>query len=129
MAKVFLDANIFIDLVENRKPIDRKLLYTHSIYLSPVSVHILTYLYKYRIPDKRLANIDRFFKVIPFNVDITIEALGGPTADFEDNVQLHSAAQAEADFFLTNDDKLLKMKFFGKTEIKPSVWQSEHKHL
>lgn len=121
MANVFLDANVFIDLVENRKPIDRKLLYTHSLYISPLSIHILTYLYKYRIPDKRLVNIDRFFKLIPFNVDITIEALEGPTGDLEDNIQLHSAAEAEADFFLTNDEGLLNMKFFGKTEIKESL--------
>lgn len=45
------------------------------------------------------------------------KALEGPTVDFEDNTQLHSAAEAECDYFLTNDEKLLKMKFFGKTRL------------
>ena len=117
MAKVFLDANIFISLVEKRKPIDTKLLYTHSLYLSPLSIHILTYLYKYRIPDERLADIHKFFRVVPFDLRLTVKALGGPTIDFEDNIQLHSAAEAECDIFLTEDAKLLRMKFFGKTRI------------
>lgn len=41
--------------------------------------------------------------------------------NLEDNIQLHSAAEAECDFFLTSDDKLLKIKFFGKTEIKSGL--------
>lgn len=117
MAKVFLDANVFINLVEKRKPVDRKLLYSHTLYLSPLSIHILTYLYKYKIPNERLTNIDRFFKLVPFNLEITNKALGGPTADFEDNVQLLSGAEAECDLFLTSDEKLLKMKFFGKAQM------------
>lgn len=121
MAKVFLDANVFIDLVEKRKPLDRKKLYVHSLYLSPLSVHILTYLYKYKVPDERLANIDIFFHLIPFGLELTIKALGGPTADFEDNIHLHSAAEAECDFFLTADAKLLALKFFGKTRISSTI--------
>lgn len=117
MGNVFLDANIFIDLVEKRKPIDRKLLYTHTLHLSPLSIHILSYLYKYQIPDERLTNVDKFFKLIPIDAGLTIKALGGPTTDFEDNIQLHSAAETECDFFLTSDRKLLNMKFFGKTRI------------
>lgn len=121
MAKVFLDTNVFIDLVEKRKSIDRKQLMAHELYLSPLSIHILTYLYKYHVPDERLASIDKFFKLIPFNTRLTIKALNGPTSDFEDNIQLNSAVEAECDFFLTNDDKLLKLKFFGKTEIKSDL--------
>lgn len=121
MAKIFLDANVFISLVEKRKPVDRKLLLIHDLYLSPLSIHILTYLYKYKIPDKRLANIDKFFKLIPFNLELTIKALGGPTSDLEDNIQLHSAAEADCDMFLTSDKKLLNMKFFGKTKIVESL--------
>jgi len=117
MAKVFLDANVFIDLVEKRKSIDRKQLLAHGLFLSPLSVHILTYLYKYHIPDERLAGVDKFFKLIPFSTELTVKALGGPTADFEDNIQLNSAVEADCDIFLTNDAKLLNMKFFGKVQI------------
>ena len=48
-------------------------------------------------------------------------SLDGPTKDLEDNIQLHSAAKTEADFFLTNDKKLLKMKFFGKMRIVTTI--------
>lgn len=121
MAKVFLDANFFIDLVEKRKPIDRKQLTIHNLYISPLSIHILTYLYKYSIPDERLTKIDRFFKLIQINSALTIKALSGPTADFEDNIQLNSSAEAECDIFLTSDQKLLNMKFFGKTRIQADL--------
>lgn len=121
MAKVFLDTNVFIDLVEKRKSIDRKQLITHALFLSPLSIHILTYLYKYRIPDKRLADVDKFFKLIPLSTRLTIKALNGPTSAFEDNIQLNSADEADCDIFLTNDAKLLKLKFFGKTELKSAL--------
>lgn len=121
MAKVFLDANVFIDLVEKRKPLDRKQLYIHYLYLSPLSIHILAYLYKYKVPDERLASIDRFFRLVPLDLELTIKALGGPTSDFEDNVHLHSAAEAECDFFLTGDERLLDLKFFGKMQILPDL--------
>lgn len=117
MARVFLDVNVFIDIVEKRRQIDKKLLHLNDLYLSPLSIHIISYLYKYKIPHERLANIDKFFKLVPFNLDLTIKALGGPTPDFEDNVQLHSAAEAECDYFLTSDKKLLNLKFFGKTQV------------
>lgn len=121
MAKVFLDANVFIDLVEKRKSLDRKKLLTQALYLSPLSIHILTYLYKYHLPDERLADIDKFFKLIPLTSKLTAKAIKGPTPDFEDNVQLNSATEADCDIFLTSDLKLLKMKFFGKTEIKSKL--------
>jgi len=43
-------------------------------------------------------------------------ALEGPVDDLEDNIQLHSASEAECDVFLTNDKRLLGIKFFGKTK-------------
>lgn len=121
MAKVYLDANFFVDLVEKRRQINRKQLIIHNLYISPLSIHILTYLYKYHLPDERLAKIDKFFKMIPINSKLTIKALSGPTFDFEDNVQLHSAAEVDCDIFLTSDKKLLNMRFFGKTKIQPDL--------
>lgn len=121
MAKIFLDTNVFIDLVEKRKSIDRKKLLPHVLFISPLSIHILAYLYKYRMPDERLADVDKFFKLIPLNPNLTVKAIKGPTPDFEDNVQLNSVAEADCDIFLTGDTKLLKMKFFGKTEIRSSL--------
>lgn len=89
MAKIFIDANIFIDLVEKRSQLN-------------------------------LDDIERFL-IIDFNSDILNKAIIDPTSDLEDNIQLHSAAEADCDLFLTSDAKLLKLKFFGKTEITSQV--------
>lgn len=121
MAKIFLDANVFINVVEKRKTPQRQLFLNHALFISPLSIHILTYLYKYKIPDNRLKEPNGFFHLVPFNNEITGNALSGPTVDFEDNVQLHSAAEAECEIFLTEDKKLLKLGFFGKTQVVSHV--------
>lgn len=119
MAKVFLDTNIFIDLVENRREINIELTNKEKLFLSPLSVHVLFYIARYKTPSHSFSveNLEEFFSLISFDDSICIKALQGPTSDFEDNVQLHSAAIAECDVFLTEDKKLLEMKFFGKVKI------------
>ncbi|MDP3974410.1 MAG: type II toxin-antitoxin system VapC family toxin [bacterium] len=120
MAKIFLDTNIFVDLVEKRKNIEIADFFEHELFLSPLSVHILTYIYKYSMPDKKLEDLKKHFNVVSLNMRITEQSIIGPTSDFEDNVQLHSAAQAECDLFWTEDKKLLALKFFGKTRMASS---------
>lgn len=118
MAKIFLDTNVFVDLAEKRKQITLADFLEHELYISPLSIHILTYLYKYQIPSKKLTNLlKKFINLVPFDKGITESSSQGPTKDFEDNAQLLSGAEAECDLFLTSDEKLLKMKFFGKTRI------------
>lgn len=121
MAKVFIDTNILIDLVEERKSAINEHLDGHQLFISPLSFHILLYVTKQKIPYTKLNNIVADFHLIPFDNNITYRSLEGPTTDFEDNVQLLSASTAEADFFLTSDEKLLKLKFFGKMQIKFSL--------
>ncbi|MBI2600984.1 hypothetical protein HYW42_03445 [Candidatus Daviesbacteria bacterium] len=121
MARVFLDTNIFIDLVEQRRSAVEENLENHDLFLSPLSIHILLYVTKKKIPYDRLTNIVARFHLISFDGDTAYRALEGPTADFEDNVQLLSGSTAECDAFLTADEKLLKLKFFGKMEIKPTL--------
>ena len=121
MAKVYLDANIIVDIIEERKTVTIKDFEIHDLYASPLSIHILTYLYKYKMPNKKLAGFIDEFIFIPFDDVILYKAVLGPTTDFEDNAQLHSAAEADCDIFLTNDEKLLKMKFFGKTRINSNL--------
>lgn len=122
MARVFLDANYFIDLVEERKKeVSLNKFLEDQLFISSLSVHILTYLYKYKIPHKGLNEALKKFNVIDFGKQIVATSLLGPTTDFEDNVQLHSAAQAKCDLFLTEDRKLLNMKFFGKTRIDSEI--------
>lgn len=118
MAKVFLDTNIFIDLVEGRgnKNI-AQVLDGQKVYVSPLSTHIMFYVGKKRVPDNKVNAIISQFEIVNLTKEIHDNSLDGPTTDLEDNIQLHSATKVDSDYFLTNDDKLLEMKFFGKTKI------------
>ncbi|MGH7203340.1 MAG: hypothetical protein ACREHC_02775 [Candidatus Levyibacteriota bacterium] len=117
MAKIFLDTNIYIDVIKKRTDRDLESFQGNELFISPLSVHILTYIFKYKIPDKELDVNPELFNLVSFDSLIAENALIGPTDDFEDNVQLHSAASAECELFLTEDKKLLDMKFFGKVKI------------
>ena len=121
MAKIFLYTNIFIDLVEQRSRITSKNLNGHDLFISPLSVHILMYVTKKNIPCPQLAELIQLFSVVPFYQSIIHKALRGPTKDFEDNIQLHSAAMADCDQLLTHDKKLLQINFFGKTQLASHI--------
>ena len=118
MAKVFLDTNYFIDAI-HRKPEEEILesLENHTIYTSTLSFHIYCYAYKIKIPDDRVIMQKEKFQMVDYSESILDKALENPTKDLEDNIQLHSASEAECDLFLTEDKKLLNMKFFGKCKI------------
>lgn len=122
MAKVFLDTNYFIDTI-HRKPEEQILdsLKDHTIYISTLSFHIYCYIYKIKIPNKKVLSQRDKFQLVDFTEHILGKALDGPTNDFEDNVQLHSAAEAECDYFLTDDRKLLALTFFGKTQLLRTI--------
>ena len=122
MAKVFLDTNLVIDIAY-RKPEVRQALDKQEVYISPLSIHVLCYANKIKIPDKELDEFVKEYLVVDLTKKILEKSLSGPTNDLEDNIQLHSAAEAECDYFLTNDKNLLKMKFFGKTWIKDKLSQ------
>ena len=118
MAKIFLDTNYFIDAI-HRKPEEEILesLENNIIYTSTLSFHIYCYTYKIKIPDDRVIMQKEKFQMMDYSENILDKALEGPTKDLEDNIQLHSASETECDLFLTEDKKLLNMKFFGKCKI------------
>lgn len=122
MAKVFLDTNYFIDAI-HRKPEKQILdfLEYHAVYASTLSFHIYCYVYKIKIPNKKVLAQREKFQLVDFSQHLLEIALRGPTDDLEDNVQLHSATEAECDFFLTEDRKLLDLTFFGITRITSSL--------
>lgn len=116
MARVFLDTNLYIDITKRAKE-KLESLRGHLLFISPLSAHILFYTYKLKVPDREVNDIQKQLGTIPLTKDILTKALEGPTADLEDNIQLHSGAEAECDIFLTEDKKTLDLKFFGKTRI------------
>lgn len=121
MARVFLDTNIFIDIAEKRGQISLDNLIDHKLFISSLSVHILAYITKRKIPDPELSELVDLFTIEDFDQSICYKSLESPTTDLEDNIQLHSAAEAECDIFLTNDKQLLALKFFGKTRVTQNL--------
>lgn len=121
MAKIFLDANFFIELVESRKEINLELFKGHQLFTSVLSVHIFCYVYKKRIPAKKLSKLVSYFNIITSDAVVVQKSLIGPTNDFEDNLQLHSAAKEDCEYFLTNDKQILKLGFFGKVRISKEM--------
>lgn len=73
------------------------------------------------MPNKKVLAQKEKFHLVDFSENILEKALNSPTNDFEDNIQLHSAAHAECDYFLTGDRKLTNLKFFGKSQITPNL--------
>ena len=116
MARLFLDTNFYIDLIKRNKSA-LKQLNGHLLFISPLSTHILFYTQKLKVPDQNINELQNLFGIIPLTKTILDHGLIGVTKDLEDNIQLHSAVNADCDYFLTFDKKLLKMKFFGKTKI------------
>lgn len=124
MAKIFLDTNYFIGLANRAPEVNAEALDEQIGYVSILSCHILFYVNKISVPDAKMNSFINDFNLIGLNQGILDKALEGPTTDLEDNIQLHSAAEAECDIFLTSDQKLLRLKFFGKTVIQSSLSHS-----
>ena len=117
MAKVFLDANYFIGLAHRAPEVETEFLDKHEGFITILSCHILFYINKINVPDLKMNAFINDFNLVDLNQNILDKALVSPTKDLEDNIQLHSAAEADCDIFLTGDTKLLSLKFFGKVQI------------
>jgi len=70
------------------------------------------------MPDEDMLDRLSDINIVPMTADIAERAFIGPTKDYEDNVQLHSSAVCLADAFYTADKDLLRLKYFGSTQIK-----------
>lgn len=119
MANIFLDSNYFFDVTE-RDINKREALNNNKVFVSALSYHIFFYTYKHKAPNKLINKHKKEFYIADLTDKILSLSLEGPTNDLEDNIQLHSASESDCDIFLTNDKKLLNMKFFGKTRITSS---------
>lgn len=73
------------------------------------------------IPEEKLFELPQIFTIVALDQIVVEKALHDPTSDFEDNVQLHSAAIAGCVFFLTRDKRLLSMKSFGMMRVVESL--------
>lgn len=115
MKKVFLDTNVILDLLSERKPFyesiahvatlaDRKEL---SLLASPVSFTTANYvLSKFEPKESVLIKLQKFSilcKVAEANQETIDKSLFALFKDFEDAVQYHCALQANCEVILTRN--------------------------
>jgi predicted nucleic acid-binding protein len=117
MASLFLDTNCLIDIIENRDPSLRARVEPHTVSISVLSLPILVYVGKYKIPHEKLQLIGKYFHLAPLSTQVATQSLSGPTSDYEDNIQLYTAVANKCELFLTRDKGLLKLKKFEFLKI------------
>ena len=120
MTNIYLDTNIIFDLY-GRNPSRIDEVTGHNTYASLLSLHILAYATKAKIPDAKLNSLVKKLNLVSITKNILSRALIGPTSDLEDNMQLHSAIKAGCQYFLTEDQTLLRMGIFGEIQIIPHL--------
>ena len=125
MAQIFLDANCLIDVFGRRDETLATLLDPHQLSISALSLHIFAYVEKLHMPAPLIPQISSLVRVVNLTRTIINHSSRGPTSDFEDNIQLHSAKTIDCQYFLTRDNLLLKMKQWqGVSLISPEQLNS-----
>lgn len=109
MRKIFLDANILIDLISGRRKVegiedtDFKQLYT-----STLSVHILFYVNRIKynsVEERRTKEVLKHIVLTPLTDTIVRNAYKSKYSDYEDTLQYLMALHANCDYILTRDRK------------------------
>lgn len=107
MKKIFLDTNILVDLIADRKPFSKYAVAifnaaeTKKIKLFTSSHTIATtyYLLKKYVEDKALRQIllglFDYVTIIPVNAEVLLKGLRSNQKDFEDSIQIYCATSIE----------------------------------
>lgn len=129
--KVFVDANVLIDLALRREqyPAARELFNyilegTLDGFISPSIVHLVAYWIK---KSDRIENVKPFLKmlcnhihVVDVGHEIAINALKSDMKDVEDALQYYAALAHDVEIFISNDKKLRKLAMPSLPVIKVS---------
>jgi len=128
MKRLYLDTNIFIDILIDRDldNLSLKMLtpyLEHSqVYMSVLSVHITYYSLRVKpnsSEDKMIKKILSLINLIPLDISIMQESLDSFKTDFEDTLQYFSALSKECDYILTKDTKdFTKIKSTSPSNIQ-----------
>jgi predicted nucleic acid-binding protein len=107
MKKIFVDTNIIIDLIADRKPFSKFAIEIFSkaenkkikLFTSSHSIATTHYLLKKYIEEKELRDILysllEYVQLIPVDIDIIKKGLKSKHKDFEDAIQIISAYSIE----------------------------------
>jgi len=118
--KVFLDANILLDLTLQREQysVSKKILELASdgslqLFITPAIVHVIAYwltkAYGKQKTKELILSLLTDVKVIDANHEVVINAVYSKMDDIEDALQYFTAMQHKLDYFLTRDKLLKKM--------------------
>lgn len=109
MKKVFLDANILIDLISGRDRVEGiEKVNFRQIYTSSLSVHIFFYIGKIKhnsVEEKRAKEILKHISLIPLTGEIIRHAYKVKYSDYEDTLQYLMALSADCSYILTRNKK------------------------
>ena len=114
MKKIFLDANILIDLIENRKLEETgvhnllKDITDAKIYVSALSVHIAFYVLHIKAGSKthqKASLLLEFLNILPLTESIISRTNKLKYYDFEDTLQYLTALDEGCDYIFTRDKK------------------------
>jgi predicted nucleic acid-binding protein len=121
MISVFLDTNILVDLIADRRPFSKHAIEIFKsaeerkiqLYTSSHSIATTHYLLKKYVEEKELrailSNLLEFLDVIPVNLDVLKKGLRSKHKDFEDAIQILCASSiAGIDFIVTRNTKDFK---------------------
>lgn len=112
MRRVFLDANVFIDLLKDRSIGDTgirehlKDIYPH-VYVSVLTIHIAFYVLKIKSGSrmhKKVLKLIKYVNILPLRSEIINLAISLSFPDFEDMLQYLSAIGI-CEYILTRDKK------------------------
>lgn len=107
MKRVFLDTNIIVDLIADRKPFSKYAIEIFNkaegreiqIFTSSNSIATTHYLLKKYLEEKKLRevilNLMGYLTVIPVDVDVLKKGLRSKHKDFEDAIQILCASLVE----------------------------------
>jgi predicted nucleic acid-binding protein len=121
MIKAFLDTNVLIDLIADRKPFSKHVIEIFQsaeenkiqLFTSSHSIATSHYLLKKYVEEKKLReilfNLMEFLDVIPVDADVLKKGLRSRHKDFEDAVQMVCASSvAGMNFIVTRNTKDFK---------------------
>lgn len=134
--KIFLDANILLDLLLKREghEISRQLfeaIIAGQIkgYTSVSVLHILAYwlqkAYGTATAKKLLISLAEEITFIDCNHTSATQALSASFSDIEDAIQYHTAIQHKLNFFITRDKGLIRQSGKALPVLSPKVFLEE----
>ncbi len=126
--KIFVDTNIFLDLILKREHYKEALLILNAIekkhfeaFILDITILNIDYIAKKQTKDIRdfLRAINALFNIIGGSNLSVRKALGLDNVDLEDNLQYISAKESKCNLIVTNDRKFISkdIKLFSSEEF------------